>query len=261
VALIEEIEAAKKVAEDTMSGTVGGFRSDVIGDKPIGPAPIAGMKTIADALHAIGGEEAKAAAIKAFNEAADVIAANVGALDKIKSAFAAKNEAADKDMADIRAALAEARDALLDLDEAKEVSEAMVEELIARVRLAEANTAAKEAALVEAKATADKLTETVAELLVSTKVEEVKAQVEETKVETPIVESTKPLTLAERIAARTKHTNESTLPGTAGVVASEKDAGEVAPAAPIVEGKKTTSRAAAFVSARKVLVERGYQIV
>lgn len=260
LALLEDIEKAKKVAEDTTSGGVGGFRADVIGDKPIGPAPIEGMATIAKAIHAIGGEEAKAAAIKAFNEAADVIAANVGSLDKLKSAFEVKESAISKEDLDLlQSALTESRDGLLELDGIRDVSEAMIAELVGRVKIAEAKVAEKDAALVEAKALNDKLTGTIAEMTAKPAVTpEVKPVVESV---VPPVEAPKPLTLAERIAARTKQTNESALPGNAGVVASDKDAGEVAPAAPIVESTKPSSRAALFLKARAAMAQNGYQVV
>jgi hypothetical protein len=257
VAILESIEAAKAVAEDTTSGTVGGFRADVIGDKPIGPAPIAGMKTIADALHAIGGEEAKAAAIKAFNEAADMIASNLGSLDKIKTALTAKNEEAERISKEV---LEGARNDLLEAAEQLDASEEIIEEMVTRLKAVTAqieehakSKADLEKALAESKALADKLTGTIAEMTAAPKAPE-----------KPITESTqteKPLTLAERIAALSKQTNESTLPGKSGGVASDTDAGEADKSKVLDEGKKTSPRAALLLKAKAKLINEGFAII
>jgi hypothetical protein len=91
------------------------------------------------------------------------------------------------------------------------------------------------------------------------------APVEESKAPTgakptgeQIDESTKTLSLAERIAARRK-TTESTLPSKGGTVESEKDAAEVVEV-PLTEDVEVSPAVAAFNRSKKKMINEGWSI-
>lgn len=261
--LLAKIDEAKKIAEDTDSGDVGGFRSGVIGDTPVGPAGLDGFNAANKYISTLTGE-ARDNAIKAFNEAAAAIAANLSAG---KPALPSAVESKELD-AKAKELLEAARDELLVHEERGEAAEDLVDALVERVRAAKSETAevsskvteaeakisALEKQVNEAKVANEALVKTISEMTAKPTGEKVNESVTTSGAPTgtPVTESKK--TLAERIASATGKTTESVLPAPGGKAASDKDASE---AAPIVESTGPCRAALAAAAAIKALAKSG----